>query len=63
MVVLDNADTTFVCAGCDRHVTSNTMTKSMLRAVTGYEHMDGLDWCPQCAAALLTVIYRSPDHS
>ena len=44
----------FVCAGCDRQVASNTIAGDMLRAMTGYEHIDGADWCPQCAAALLT---------
>ena len=61
--VLESDHASFVCAGCDRRVGSNTMTHGTLRAMTGYEHIDGVDWCPQCAAALLTVAHEPEQRS
>jgi hypothetical protein len=41
------------CATCDRRAASSGLDAETLRTLTGYVERHGLEWCPECAAALV----------
>jgi hypothetical protein len=40
------------CLGCGRRASATQLSADQLRAMTGYQVVEGEDWCGECAAAL-----------